>query len=280
MLDLKVSTNIKGLQKRLKDIENNQIPFAMSGAMRDTVKSAADKAAEGAKSAFDRPTPNIFKKPSNRKTGNGMVRYQFDSKKQIKAKGNNKAEASVFIIKHLVEEIHPQVFGGRVSSQPEGTKGILTPTRAVIKGLLGRGRLRQLNKYGNITNLHKRALKEAKSKTEFVNVPLFSAASSHRRLKPGLYIRVFKDTKKTYTAKYRDSARQRRANQKRDSRGRFERVDGTRRTTLVMLIAYETSRTYKKKYKFDQIVMREYEAVFELDFRKKLKKAIETAKVR
>lgn len=267
-----ITVNALQAAAALERIHRNQIPFALSNALRETVQGAQVEAAKGAQDAFDRPTKIITKQGKG-----GAIRARWDNKRDIKEKGVRQASASVFVIDPLVEELHLQVFGGTTRSVPDTANTVLTPTRAVLKGLAGRGRLRRLNKFGNIAGLLRGALGKAKNDTEFLNVPINGAAPQVKHLFPGLYIRVFKDAR---TRRARGFARAGglRDQRRRNRRGQFERGSGEPETTLVMLIAYEQRRTFERKFKYDQIVLRHYAEHFNTNFVTSFIQALRTAR--
>lgn len=284
-MKISIAADVAKVIKRHKDVRTKQIPFAMSRTMAVVTREGAIAAARGAGEAFSKPnklgtkneaTPIITREPKGKGKGS-VFRYRFDNKAQVKRKGIDKANAAVFVLNALVDEMHAQVYGGTVKSVPDGTLGVISPTRALLKGLKGRGRLRKLNKYGNIAGFHRGALGEIKKNTsEFVDAPLDQSNKKTRHLQPGLYVRVYKDNN---TARARGFARSlgQSTRRTRTARGRFSGNAG-RESTLVMLLYYGYSQTYKRKFKYDQIVQDTYLRLSSAEYKKQLDEAIRTAK--
>lgn len=244
----------------LQRIHRQQLPFALSNALRETVQGAQIEAAKGAADAFDRPTKIITKQ------GGGAIRARWDNKRDIKERGVRQASAEVFVIDPLVDELHLQVFGGTTRTVPDSARTVLKPTRSVLEGLAGRGKFRTLNQFGNIRGLRVAALKKAKRNPDFLNVPMNGADRQVRHLAPGLYIRE------------KSSGVRRAPISRRFSAGQNRRGGRKPTTNLFMLIAYEQRRTYQRRFSYDQIVLDHYRENFGTNFSTSFINAVRTAR--
>jgi len=101
-LSIEISRKAKKELEKFEKIRTDQIPAALSQALRETVSCAASEAAKSAEKSFDRPTDFVKQDPTS-PGPKGMIRFKFDSKKEIQRKGIDKASASVFIVDGLVD---------------------------------------------------------------------------------------------------------------------------------------------------------------------------------
>lgn len=277
--EIKFEGNFNSIADRLDDIQRNQIPFSTSVAMQKTVQIAAAEAAKTAERDLDNPTPQ-FTKPQ---TNQGWIRAVWPSKRDVqrdfrRANGSS-AEARVFIIPALVDELHWVVYGGRQTNVPEGGDSVITPTRLLIQGLSGRGRLKKLNKFGNIAGFRNGILNRLRDNDqEYLNVPLNNAGRATRHLQPGLYFKV-REVASDSAARRGRATRLTRTRRELSSR---QRARGQRiKTSLVMLLAYSRSRFIaERKWRFDRIVRRSYDDNYARIFNRELGRAIATARPR
>ena len=273
MVDLKLSVGgIASLERQLKDVRTNQLPFATSRAMQKTVADAKRDAAKAARKTLDRPTKGLTEEQVNR----GWIRAVWPSKSDVRRKfkradGGN-AEARVFIIDPLVNEIHALTFGGRQTRVPDRSDAVVEPTRALLKGLSGKGRLKQLNQFGNIRGFARGALSRVRDNDKlYLNVPIGNTDRRTKHLAPGLYfkgreiVRGSSSGNRTLTQTTRTlSPAQRR---------RGQRV----RNYLVMLLSYSRARDLKpSKWRYREVVVASYRKNHGQHFRRELANAIRT----
>lgn len=251
-----IEMNAAQVIARLQDVHRNQIPFALSNALRQTTQGAQVEAAKGAARAFDRPTNVITKQGRG-----GAIRARWDNKNKIRGEGFRQAQGAVFVIDPLVDEMHLQVFGGITRSVPDSARAVLQPTKALTQGIRGQGRFNKLNRFGNIQGLLQGAIGQAKrDPSKFLNVPLNNSNPKTRHLSPGLYAKTTQRTQRSAIGQ----------------RGRTRR--GTGRGSLVMLIRYERQRTYDRRFKYDDIVLNYYKQNFGTNLSTSLIDAIRTAR--
>ena len=244
--------------------------------MRLTVKDAARHAAVTGKRDLDRPTKQFGLEEHNKGWIRAVWPSKNDVKRNFKRSSGASAEAKVFVIPPLVEELHSVVYGGRQDNIPERSRGVITPTEALMKGLSGRGRLKKLNAFGNIAGFKNGVLKRLKDNDEeYLNVPLNNTDPATKHLPPGLYFKG-REIVNERSANRRVNKQLTRQRAKLSSR---QRAQGKRvRSYLVMLLAYDRVRYTQSKWRFDKEVRRSYDKNYARHFRRELIHAISTAK--
>ena len=274
---IEIGINTKKLEKQLKNIVEKQIPFSTSNAMRKTVIRAKQDAAKNAAATLDRPTKGLTESAVNK----GWIRVVWPSKADLKRgstrRDGSSAEARVFIIDPLVDTIHPLVYGGVQRKVPARSDAVVQPTRALIKGLQGVGRLKQLNKYGNIAGFHRGILSRLKANDKlYLNVPIGSSNPKTRHLAPGLYFKGREITREAGSGrKVVTKLTHSRVQLSPEQRRRGLRV----RSQLTMLLSYEKARTMKAgKWKFNEVVVASFKKNYGQHFRTELANAIATSK--
>lgn len=276
MIDLKLDVKgIASLERQLKDVRKNQLPFASSRAMFKTVSGAKRDAAKAAKKKLDRPTPAL----TNEKLNGGWIRVAWPSKADVsrgfKRANGDAVEAKVFIIDGLVDEIHAVVFGGIQRRVPDRGDHVVEPTKVLLDGLQGAGKLKSLNKHGNIAGFFRGVLSRLRDDPRYLNVPLFNTDPKLKHLQPGLYFvnrRIVQGRVATRLGNRLVRAnRTLSASQKR----RGYRVD----RSLTMLLRYSRFRTLKpSRWNYPEIVGNSYRRNYVQHFRTEFRKAIRTRK--
>jgi len=139
-VDIKVDMRgIEKMQKILENMQKNQLPFAMVGALNSTAYQAREAAVKEMRHVFDRPTSFVLKglkyKKSTQKDLNASVGYRLWPGKSIQ---DGRAM------------IRPHVEGGKRGSK---RAEIHLRNRGIIEGdeFLIPSRSAKLNKYGNMT---------------------------------------------------------------------------------------------------------------------------------
>lgn len=293
-----IETNIADVAKTLKKFKG-QIPFATSRAMEKTVKEAVTAAEQAAAKQLDRPTKVITAAGHNR----GAIRGQWPSKADIQ-RGFKRADgtarpASVFVIGRkatgpengkgsrefdLTDELHAVVYGGRLTQVPFNSDAVITPTSALIKGLQGKGRLKKLNKFGNIAGFRNGVLSKLRdNKQLYLNVPLNNTDRKTRHLAPGLYFQGREIVRGGEQGRTRRQGRRlthstRSARRATSSRGRGKVSQNRINRYLVMLLAYDRVRIAKRVFKYDEVVLKSYEDNYRLNFISAFADAVRTAR--
>ena len=270
MVEINLTSTVKDLAKDLDNIQKEQIPFALSQAMRETVKSAANKVSRASGRYLDKPTEQFTNRATNKKGGNAIFRYRFDSKKLIQAKGVNNAQAEVFPLSFIEEELDLQARGGTTGRVPDSAKYVTVPSYKFLNNRLDNTYPIRLDNHGNIDKLRTgKAIKAALRNNKFVNVPIRGAPPHLRNVKPGLYVKV---------RKRGGVAGRRTLRSQRDRRGRFQaRGRNTDRPDLQMVLAYKKIQKYKAIFPYDKIINDEYKRMFGPEYAKRLEHAIATA---
>lgn len=212
------------LTRALKDY-----PFALSRALSITVKQCRNEARRN----FSRDIKN----GASRSTISN-ISMKFPNVAKVR---RNDATAFVFIRQPLLDAIHPQVFGGRVTqtagtaSVSKGRDGfVITPVRLAV------------NKLGNISSLRKKLAKMRADKTNFLEVPLFNRDKATAHLEAGMYKRK----------------RQRRRRSRTPTTGRRRSRRARKPASLIMILAYSTERDYKAALSYHEPLIRCYERWF------------------
>lgn len=204
-------------------------PFALSRALSITVKQCRNE--------LRREFASKLKDPKKSTINN--VSMRFPNVSQVR---QGDATAFVFVRQELLDAIHPQVFGGRVtqtagtSSRSKGTDGfVITPVNL------------RLNRFGNIANIRKKLAKLRSDKTNYLDVPIGNRDRNTIHLTPGLYKRV---------------NRKRRRAARRPATRRTRRRSTAKPNTLLLLALYSTERDYKAILPYHAPVIRCYERWF------------------
>jgi hypothetical protein len=210
-----------------RDIKNliKDYPFALSRTMQLTVRKCRDELRREMSGKFENP----------RRSTINNVSMRFPSASQIR---RGDAAAFVFVREPLLDAIHPQVLGGKVtqtagtSSGASGTDGfVITPVNV------------RLNKFGNIPALRRRLAKWRADKSRYLEVPLDNTDPRTRHLTPGMYERKRR--------RRRRSGRRRRRN---NSNGES--------SSLILLVLYSRERDYKAILPYHDTIIRCYERWF------------------
>lgn len=301
-------SSLDNVRTSLNKFKAKQIPFATSRAMEKTVRQAVHDAKVSAANTLDRPTEIITRPGVNK----GAIRGNWPSKADVKRgfeKANGEARpAAVFVLGisgangnksfDLTQELHAVVFGGTLRHVPDTAFSVITPTNALMKGLAGRGRLRRLNRYGNIRGFRDGVLAELKNNTRnYLDVPLSYQPKQVRHLTPGLYLKIREVSKggllRDNLAKRSNGSRRglrnvagiagkrgrltMRSNAVRAS-GRAKRKAGRVRTVLVKLLTYERTREQRSIWDYPGIVQASYLKHYDEHFTNELAIAIATSK--
>ena len=283
---MSISINTKGVLKNLAKAQA-EIPFATSRAMQITIMKAVTAAERSAELQLDRPTPIITKAGFNKGVIRGVWPSKQDVKRNFRRQNGASAEAKVFIVGRgarrtsgldLINELHPLVYGGIVTNVPDSSNSIITPTKALIRGLSGRGRLKKLNRFGNLAGFKAGILKKLKANDKlYLNVPLNNTDKKTKHLPPGLYFKgrelsgSRRSSGSTGKALTRSNART-----GRRATGRRAKI----RTFLVMLLAYDRVRVYKKQWNYPQTVRLNYQKHYNAEFFFHLQRGIRQATLR
>ncbi len=276
---ISMTSNFDSFADKLTKQFSKDLSFATSKALERAVEIGVDA---GEKLAEQELTTNGLSQQGGPMIGGlrkkglkaGLVRGWFPKQGQTLINinkgpigGDKFKEARVFIVNNddpaktgrsfdMVDEMYPLVFGGRAfdESNIPGTKerGIITPTTALMKGLSGRGRLKGLNKFGNLAGL-KRGLPSVigaqdKSGSMFLNVPINNTDKRTAHLPAGLYFRVREVLNRPGSNRSIDKKLTRQHRVLTD----LERRGGKRvRSNLVILLAYHTERQFKAQFPFN-----------------------------
>lgn len=203
-------------------------PFAVSRALSITVKQCRNELRKEFRRKIEDPRNSTI----------NNVSMRFPNVAQVR---RNDATAFVFVRDALLDAIHPQVFGGKVtqtggtSSASKGTDGfVITPVNL------------SLNRFGNIASIRKKLAKFRADKKNYLEVPLYSRDRATAHLTPGLYKRKNRKTRR----RSRTTSRRRRRRSTRKP------------NTLILLAVYTTERNYKAILPYHQPVIRCYERWF------------------
>ena len=289
-----IDINVKEVLKNLSRA-TAEIPFATSRAMQIVTTKAQLEAVRTAKRDLDRATPLMLKPEVNK----GAIRALWPSKADVK-RGFQKsdgrgAQARVFIVGRgdrdssrldLIDELHPLVFGGTVRRVPSSSRAVITPSEGLIKGLQGRGRLKKLNKYGNIAGFRNKILRRLKENSKlYLNVPLFNTDKRTQHLPPGLY---FKGREISRGGLLRSGERSRNGRLKHTNKnlrtevrsgavrrgGRAKVKQNRIRWYLVPLLYYDLQRRYDQQWDFPKHVGDVYSDQYGAEFTFQLQRAI------
>lgn len=255
-----VKTNVDQIAKSIGKLGDSQVPFATSLAMNRTGELARKTLVTTMKSVFDRPTPFVLNSTFVKNSTKNRLQITIGHK-ELNGKGRPSSA-------YLQAEIEGGIRKRRASEH--ALNNYYVPSRNMPLDQYGNipgGQIKKLlselglseNSSGFTSNRSTNSAARQKRKGTFRDVFVMQP-NNPRGLKPGVYQRIYSATKTRYSA----------------LAGRNVAIQGP--TTLKPLLFFVSTPQYNKRYDFEGVIQRVWDAEYGRQFAAAMDYALSTAK--